>query len=413
MATRRGLTRRYAALGDGSILVPMQSSTIVVLVVDGLRAQALGAFGNTWYQTPSLDRLASEGMVYDRFLGESNQLSDAYGAMWTGQHVLDGPRDGGRHLLDLLDNAGYLRHLVTDEPELVNRLDTNQFDDVTFVDSNQPRRASEVIDTALGQVLEAAADVLGGWSGEYEQPRFLWVHLRGLLAAWDAPIEFARSLVDDDDPTLGDSLKVPEQPVVDSDEASDEVFLTGCRYAGQVMALDQSIGAIDSLLSDLWPNTPATVVCCGVRGFALGEHGHLGLGSPAYRELFHLPLIIRGPLVPCLVRRKELLQWSDISELLIALAGDKTPRTTARNIAAGRVDGSRYVETDEWQYVTREDKQLGGELYVAPDDLWQANDVASICNADAKYLEQVSLEIDRLAAAGRPWRQLATLSSGE
>ena len=150
-------------------------------------------------------------------------------------------------------------------------------------------------------------------------------------------MEFAESLVDDDDPTIVDSLHVPEQPIADSYEASDEVFLTACRYAGQVMALDQSIGAIDSLLTELCPSAPATVVFGGVRGFALGEHGHLGLGSPAYRELFHVPLIIRGPLVPRIVRRNELLQWSDISDLLVALAGGETPPEAEQNVAAGRV----------------------------------------------------------------------------
>ena len=34
----------------------------VVLVVDGLGAAMLGAYGNTWFETPNLDRLAARSL---------------------------------------------------------------------------------------------------------------------------------------------------------------------------------------------------------------------------------------------------------------------------------------------------------------------------------------------------------------
>jgi len=59
----------------------MTSRVLIVLIVDGLRARALGAYGNTAYETPALDQLASESLLFDRVLGESTDLDDVYNAL--------------------------------------------------------------------------------------------------------------------------------------------------------------------------------------------------------------------------------------------------------------------------------------------------------------------------------------------
>lgn len=381
---------------------------MIVLMVDGLRARALGAYGNTSFPTPACDRLAAGSVLFDRCLAESNQLADIYDALWTGRHALAHKTPtSNRSLIDELADQGYLCHLITDEPEVSNRPDTDRFEEITLIDTTADGFAAEVFDTGMGRVLEAAADLLGQWSAEYEQPRLLWVHLRGLLAPWDAPPAFAESLVDEDDPQLSPSIEVPEGAVASGEEGADESFLAGCRYAGQVMALDRCIGALNDLLAELWPESPPTLLVAGTRGFALGEHGRLGTTGNAYRELFHVPLLVRGEALPAMVREQGLVQTSDMYDLLLRLARGVRPVASPRLVASGTSGNSRYLQTDEWQYVTRAGDDAMAGLYVEPDDLWQANDLAARLPEELQQFENLIRNIDACIEAGEPWHELS------
>ena len=50
-------------------------ANILVVVVDGLRASALGAYGNTTFSTPSLDQFAAESLLFDWCYAGSPELS--------------------------------------------------------------------------------------------------------------------------------------------------------------------------------------------------------------------------------------------------------------------------------------------------------------------------------------------------
>ena len=44
---------------------------ILVICADTFRADYLGCDGNSWIQTPHIDKLASEGIRFDEFYGEA------------------------------------------------------------------------------------------------------------------------------------------------------------------------------------------------------------------------------------------------------------------------------------------------------------------------------------------------------
>lgn len=391
----------------------MTNRVMVVLTVDGLRARALGCYGNTWFDTPALDQLAGGGQVFDRVLAETTDLQQVFDALFSGRHTLDATRPSAETLLAELSGEGYLCHLVTDEPDLASRPEAADFDEVTVVSGNATERAAEVFDTSIGRTLEAAADVLGEWSAEYEQPRMLWVHLRGLMAPWDAPLELAESLVDEDDPELTVGVEVAHGEIERDEAGSDAAFLAGCRYAAQVMTLDRALGALDNLLAELWPESPASLVLAGTRGFALGEHGVLGLGEVAYRELLHVPLVVRSGGTPAMTREAGLLQTSDLATLLVQLAKQEPLAPLQRMVAVGRSGDSMYLETDDWSLVSEGEESP--RLFVQPDDAWQANDVASLCRADVELLEALRTKIESAASSGAEWRQfdLATVAGDD
>ncbi|WP_442481343.1 sulfatase-like hydrolase/transferase [Aeoliella sp. SH292] len=383
----------------------MDSRVVIVVMVDGLRARALGAYGNTSYSTPALDKLASESLAFDRFFSESTTLADAYDALWRGRHALDSCSIDGDDLIARLIANDYLCHLVTDEPEVASRPESEQFDQVTLVEWDITDPATEVFDTAMGRTIEAAADVLGEWSAEYEQPRLLWLHLKGMTAPWDAPTDLPEELRDEDDPELVPTIEVPQGEIAEGDDGLDEAFVASCRYAGQVMALDQAIGALDRLLAELWPETPATLVLAGVRGFGLGEHGRLGIDGPAHRELFHVPLLVRSPGVPGLRRDAALVQTSDLHAILTSLTASDTLSVSGREVAGGKSGDSSFLETEDWSYVVPSPDEAP-QLFVAPDDAWQANNIASRCHEQLEEFAHLRQAIDTAAQQGRSWKLL-------
>ena len=96
----------------------MPKQNIICLAVDRLRAAALGAYGNTWFETRALDSLASESFVFDHFLIDSPQLPLLYRSYWQGRHALEAdPTEGnGRSGIDVLRESGWMTALMTDEP---------------------------------------------------------------------------------------------------------------------------------------------------------------------------------------------------------------------------------------------------------------------------------------------------------
>src|SRR5262245_40945850 len=56
---------------------------ILLLHVNGLHLGYLGCYGNDWVQTPNLDRLAAEGIVFDQHIADCPRLSTK--SAFTGQ----------------------------------------------------------------------------------------------------------------------------------------------------------------------------------------------------------------------------------------------------------------------------------------------------------------------------------------
>jgi hypothetical protein len=65
----------------------MPTKKILILSIDGLGIRELGAYGNTWIETPSFDRLASRALVFEHVLANSTQVELSLGAMLTGNDL--------------------------------------------------------------------------------------------------------------------------------------------------------------------------------------------------------------------------------------------------------------------------------------------------------------------------------------
>src|SRR3954470_2583350 len=87
-------------------------ANVLVMIVDGLRASALGAYGNTSYATPALDRFAATSVLFDWCYSPSPELPEIYRALWQSRRQERNPPAAS--LPRLLADAGYATTLITD-----------------------------------------------------------------------------------------------------------------------------------------------------------------------------------------------------------------------------------------------------------------------------------------------------------
>jgi arylsulfatase A-like enzyme len=350
----------------------MSHENILVIAVDGLRASSLGAYGNTSYSTPALDQFAAESLLFDWCFGESVDLPTIYYELWSGDAAL----------LRSLADEGYATTLVTDDPAVAALPIAVAFGDRVELPTHEPARAESIAETSLAQLFSAAIEEIEAQQSEL---RLIWVHARGLHGPWDAPLVLQEELLarEEGDPPPDDELQPPDL-ILSAASDPDLAFRASCAYAAQVMALDACIAgvcdAIEAAGREDW-----LVVLCGVRGFPLGEHGRIGgIDARLYAEQMHVPLVVRfAGGDQRMARRGELVALADLPHFIQQAVASRAAPPERDAVLSSDSAGSRAIRTADWSLRRGEpddsEGQIRCELFVRPDDRWEANDVAALC----------------------------------
>jgi len=416
---------------------------IVCLVLDRLHWGYLGCYGNTWVATPAFDHLAAEGFVFAQALAESTDLAETYHSLWGGAHLLErAAATSARRtpLPELARGAGLRTLLITDEPAVAEHELGAAFDETAELepaadDATPPAAAVEATHTA--KVFAAAIERLTADSG----PTFLWLHARALGGPWDAPTEFRNKFAEEDDPTPPDFTAVPKRELASSADL-DERFGIAQAYAGQISLVDLCVGGLLEHLEEVGKLDDTAVVLLSPRGVALGEHGFVGpFDDRLHGELVQIPLIVRLPAGRGKLRRSQaLVQPSDLYHALADLVGEQA--LGARRQALGEAEESNAswarsllpliddpttvwrdrslvvaappatefgFRTAAWFLracatpadAAADEPELRDELYVKPDDAWEATDVADRAGDVVELLRAASADLRGALAEGK------------
>ena len=390
------------------------SRNAVVLVVDGLSAAMLGAYGNTWFETASSNRLAARSLLFDFAFSSSTNLERSYQRFWTLDQSSNSNQPGSTNLIETIANAGTSTSLLTDEPLVGESSLASSFDHVTQIaPPSTDKIAESVAETELANFFARATS----WLFDLEPGSLAWIHSRGLTGAWDAPHQMRASLVGEGDPEPGDFCQPPSRMFDLEHDDPDELLAFQQACAAQVMMIDQFLGVLlDLIESD--PVWRSALICfTSPRGYSLGEHGILGHANELpsnYNESVHVPLMVSVPDTPQLrdfrsIRNGSLRQSDLISECLSdwfaeapfidrfgSLAFDTPePQNQAVVIESDGVDrSSTSIQTQAWKLIKKTSKHGppnsdGFELYAKPDDRWEVNDVSRRCPQIVDALSQV------------------------
>ena len=386
----------------------------ICLVIDRLNARHLGAYGNTWIDTPAMDRLASRALTFDQVLVDTPRLAGLYRSYWEGWHALcpaDPPEDRPR-LAALLRQSGVNTALLTDDPVVSQHRLAADFDDLIEVDPPwEARQAEEIEQTHLAKCFVRAID----WLQSAREPFLLWCHLGGLGTTWDAPPEFREAYREEGDPQPPDSAEVPNQ-MIEEDHDPDHLLGIAQAYAGQVSLLDACVGALLEFVDGGRQATETLLALTSARGFALGEHRRVGPCDDAlYGELVHVPLMLRFPdglgaaaRSPALVEPSDLwatlLDWWEIAPTppspsagsLMPIVRQEIESQRDRLCVAGR-HGERAIRTPAWYLRATAEP----ELYAKPDDRWEVNNVSDRCREVVDSLQDEVARYEQALRSGQ------------
>lgn len=367
----------------------------LVLILDSLPLSFLGCYGNDWIDTPALDRVAAEGVIFDRHYSDCPQPEAANRAWMTGRYALP-PLEA----ITSLDQS---------QPDLFSRLRSAGVSTLEL--RNRPAPEPEEILASL-----PAAE------------RWLaWIEAPLLHPPWDVPEELFQRYFEMD--STAEASTPVQEPITPADDIG---FLRlQSTYGALVAALDEWV---QELLERL-PLDDLLLLITTDRGMPLGEHGVVGYDRPwLHSELVHLPLLVRWPggaeagrrvhaltqpvdLMPTLLAAFDLpAEGVHGYNLLPFLHGEPEP---VRNYAfSGLRIGAALeyaVRTPEWSFLLPlsgrpDEPPRSPQLYVLPDDRWEVNNVIQHHPEGAEELERLLRAFAR--APGRAADSAHTTETG-
>jgi arylsulfatase A-like enzyme/Flp pilus assembly protein TadD len=279
----------------------LQGANVLLVTIDTLRRDRLGAYGSASGLTPTLDRLAASGVRFSRAYSHVPMTLPAHASILTGRT----PRTHGIHingasrlddavptLATELSRAGYRTGAFVGAFVLDARFGLNRgFDDYDDRYPHQPDAASfKVVDRRADEVVKAAGDWILAASGD-SPPWFAWVHLFDPHTPYDAPPEYRGG-----------------RSPYDAEVAYTDAML------GRLLDRLRGARALDRTL----------VVVTADHGESLGEHGETTHGLFAYDATLGVPLIVSGAGIgPAVVETPAA--HADILPTIVNLVGVAPP----------------------------------------------------------------------------------------
>jgi arylsulfatase A-like enzyme/Flp pilus assembly protein TadD len=281
-------------------------SRVILISVDTLRADRLGCYGYDGIETPHIDRLAQDAVVFENAITTTPLTLPAHASMLTGSGPLrHGLIDNFGYALDedeitlaeILREQGYATGGFVGAFVLDSRWGMAQGFDTYFDRFDSPAEGIAALsanERPGGDVLEPALD----WIREQkEEPFFAFIHFYDPHTPYDPPEPYRTRYGPE---RLG-------------------------RYDGEVAYVDSLIGRLVSDLEDQGMYEDTLIVFLGDHGEALGDHEEETHGFFIYDATVHVPLIIKAPGFQGALRVAGQVRIVDVMPTILDVLGIEVP----------------------------------------------------------------------------------------
>lgn len=312
-AERHSAAASFLALGAAAVVVTSLACggpafqaarpDIVLIVVDTLRADHLGAYGYTRDTSPVIDALAERGVLFEAAWGAAPWTLPSIMSIMTSRYPSghrvenDGLRlaDGIPTLAQTFEAGGYatggfVSHIYVTETFGFKR-GFQRFEDFDLADPAYRLEAGMEPDAT--RVTDAALEWL---AAQGDRPVFLFVHYFDPHWPYDPPDDVRAQFPSDyrGDLDAGyDSISLFQEPNIAMPEDYRTFLLD--RYDGEIRYVDREIGRLLEGLGRSGRRDRAWITVTSDHGEEFKEHGSVGHGRSLYEEVIRVPLVIAGP----------------------------------------------------------------------------------------------------------------------
>ncbi|MGH2355576.1 MAG: sulfatase family protein [Chloroflexota bacterium] len=360
----------------------MSDLNLLFITTDQQRWDSLPCYGLEFMRTPHLDRLAREGVVFERCYTTAPLCVPMRAAMMGGQWPSTTGVQGNNHWLYPAvptwpervgatgrrtaaigkmhfhpwdARNGFLERISAEDKRHTYLLD----DFSKFLRAHGLERVHPTANPGYfeslgapvtplpkqfhvdGYVGDRAAEWLARHGGE---PFAAWVSFAGPHDPYDPPEELAAMYYDAPIPApIGSRAELATKPRaqqrtgrsslengqyrIDPTQATPEQHRRWrAHYYANISLIDEGIGKILAALEDAGTLDRTLIVFTSDHGDALGDHG-LAYKSFFYESMAHVPLIVRGPGVAAGQRCRSLVSTLDLVPLFYQTCGVEAPPT--------------------------------------------------------------------------------------
>ena len=356
---------------------------ILFIMCDQMKATASHLYGNTFCETPSLEKLAREGVLYEYAITPHPLCVPARISTWTSQfpHSHGGRRNetwmppGATHAFKVWKEAGYHTGLIGKnhcfkDPGDLEMFDTwcqishggltpneqtkgmdwfrtvEQINEGHSVRKNMPKSSPRFSWAVTDFPLEDySSGLVGGQTCRFlethqDEPFALWVSFPDPHEPWEAPRQYAEMFPKEkielppwreDEFTDGTApernVALYEMMGIREDSEEDVASVVGV-YHAMIRFMDDEIGKILDTLERTGLRENTIVVFCSDHGDFMGEHAMQCKGGVFYDCLTRVPLIVSWPAsLPQGIRDDSMVNLIDLVPTLFELQGIDIPRS--------------------------------------------------------------------------------------
>ncbi len=304
---------------------------LILISVDCLRADHVGAYGYARATTPHIDELAADGVVFETAISTSSTTLPTHTSMFTG---LTPSVHGATNERKLSLSVPYLPEILAGVGYQVDGIVSGAYVSQHFgfergfhsyLSRHRPRAAESVDST-----LEALQRARG-------QSQFVFMHLIDAHWPYDPPAEIKerfRPVTLDLPPLMGKVLKhVPPR-------GEEEIEQVKALYDAEVAYADQEIGRFIDALKAKGLYRRSLIILTADHGESFFEHGRWQHGLNLFDEVLRVPLIVKWPGNVLKGRVPMQVSQIEIFSTLLEQAGVDSPHSKSTSL-------KRYTTEDE------------------------------------------------------------------
>jgi arylsulfatase A-like enzyme/Tfp pilus assembly protein PilF len=308
VASRPTLSASRQDLGRPTGSVGPEGMNLLVITLDTTRADRTGPYGYQGVETPTLDRLGREGVVFEHTMATAPLTAPAHASIFTGRNPPEhGLRDNGGFFLSprqltlatMLKQRGFRTGAVVAAFVLDGKWGLNQGFE-TYVDrfdlpesrgfspGEVQRPGNEVVDLAMP------------WFEKVKAQRFFaWLHFYDPHSPYEPPEPF--------------KTRYAEHP-----------------YLGEIAFMDSQIARVVGFLEQNGLLDKTIVAVIGDHGESLNQHAEGTHGFFVYESTTRVPFIIRAPFDRLRGRRvADPVRSVDVMPTVLDLLGIAAPKAIA------------------------------------------------------------------------------------